>query len=277
MNKLDKYIETIYKDLDSKNENLEDLKLDMKNNLLEAVNELKSEGYTESESIDIVINRMGSSEDLKSEISNIFNVKKFNFKFLALILISFVIVVFIMNLFNFKGIYLPMDLFLVLAPIYIIYEVVYVFKCFKKNLVIDKKYEIIKSIFILYILVLIGKISFPMYSYINFNNGSIPQFILNPFISLKSELLSICKLIIYFIPLGIFLPVVFKQFRNVKNCILFGILIFIINSIFIFVKGILGMNVVNIIFLQSLFIYLLGIAIGYYIYFFIFRKKQTSI
>lgn len=56
MNKLDKYIETIYMELDSKDENLEDLKLDMKNNLLEDVNELKAEGYTESESIDIVIN-----------------------------------------------------------------------------------------------------------------------------------------------------------------------------------------------------------------------------
>lgn len=277
MNKLDKYIETIYKDLDNKNENLEDLKLDMKNNLLEAVYELKAEGYTESESIDIVINRMGSSEDLKCEISNIFNVKKFNFKFLTTILISFVIVLFIMNLFKFKGIYFPMDLFLVLAPIYIIYEIIYVIKCYKKNLIIDKKYEVIKSIFTLYIFGLIGKIVFPMYSYINFSNGNIPQFILNPFVSFGNEIFNIGKNIIYFIPLGFFLPVLFRYFRKVKNCILLGIFIFIANSVFIFIKGILGMNFVNIISLQYLLIYLLGIVIGYYIFFiFIKNKRQLN-
>lgn len=82
---------------------------------------------------------MGLSEDLKSEISNTFNVKKFKIKFLITISITFAFVTFIMNLFKFKVIYLPIDLFLVLAPIYIIYEIIYVIKCFKKNLIIDKK------------------------------------------------------------------------------------------------------------------------------------------
>ena len=89
MNNLENYIESLFKNFDSEDENLEDLKLDMKNNLLEAINELKEQGYTEAESIDIVMKRMGEKDALRSEMSKLYSIKKFNFKSLILILMSF--------------------------------------------------------------------------------------------------------------------------------------------------------------------------------------------
>ena len=274
MNNLENYIESLFKNFDSEDENLEDLKLDMKNNLLEAINELKEQGYTEAESIDIVMKRMGEKDALRSEMSKLYSIKKFNFKSLILILMSFSIFMIMMNLFKLQGIFLPIDFFFALLPIYIIYEISYIGNCFKKRLFINKKYEIIKIIFVLYIFILLGKIIFPMYSYINLANGSIPEFIFNPFFSLNSELGGMFRLLVYFIPLGALLPILFKYFRSLKRCIMLGFAIFIINSVLIFIKGILGMNLVNIISLEFLIIYLLGISIGYYIYVLILNKKK---
>lgn len=76
MKKIDLYIDSLYKHMDENSEEIQALKEEMKNHLLQTVAELKAEGKGEEESFEIAINRFGESRQIEKELTKIFKVQK---------------------------------------------------------------------------------------------------------------------------------------------------------------------------------------------------------
>lgn len=90
MEKINIYIDSLYKHMDESLDEVQELKQEMKNHLLQTVNELISEGKSEEESIDIAISRFGKQNQLENELSEIFKVqRKFATSILIVSLVSF--------------------------------------------------------------------------------------------------------------------------------------------------------------------------------------------
>lgn len=76
MGKLDEYVNSICKNLKGDNEEITIMKQEMKNHLLQSVEELKAQGKSEKESIDIAISRFGEVNILKNQLKEVYNVQK---------------------------------------------------------------------------------------------------------------------------------------------------------------------------------------------------------
>ncbi|MBU3129939.1 permease prefix domain 1-containing protein [Clostridium tagluense] len=72
MEQIDKYVKSVYKHVGGNKEEIEALKYEMKNHLLQLIEELKSEGKSEEESISIAINRFGEENQIENELIGIF-------------------------------------------------------------------------------------------------------------------------------------------------------------------------------------------------------------
>lgn len=76
MKQIDKYIQSIYKDVVGSRNEVEELKREMRSHLIEAVEELKAEGKTEEEAIRIAINNFGGRNQMVRGLSEFFTVQK---------------------------------------------------------------------------------------------------------------------------------------------------------------------------------------------------------
>ncbi|WP_416729879.1 permease prefix domain 1-containing protein [Fictibacillus sp. JL2B1089] len=76
MKQIDKYIQSIYKDVVGSRNEVEELKREMRSHLIEAVEELKAEGKTEEEAIRIAINNFGGRNQMVKGLSEFFTVQK---------------------------------------------------------------------------------------------------------------------------------------------------------------------------------------------------------
>ncbi|MBZ9637826.1 permease prefix domain 1-containing protein [Clostridium sp. FP1] len=72
MEQINKYVNSVYKHVGGNKEEIEALKYEMKNHLLQLIEELKSEGKSEEESISIAINRFGEENQIENELIGIF-------------------------------------------------------------------------------------------------------------------------------------------------------------------------------------------------------------
>ncbi|WP_051556687.1 permease prefix domain 1-containing protein [Alkalihalobacterium bogoriense] len=91
MKQIDKYVNSIYKDVAGDEQEIEDLKQEMRSHLVEAVEELKAKGKTEEEAIRIAIENFGGKNQIVKGLSEFFKVqKKFTNYVLAFTLIFFV-------------------------------------------------------------------------------------------------------------------------------------------------------------------------------------------
>jgi hypothetical protein len=94
MNTIEDYINSVYKNVKGNQIEIEDLKQDMRSHLLQTVNELKLQGKTEAESIEIAINRFGKQDQVETELLNVFKVqKKFATNILVISIISLLLTV----------------------------------------------------------------------------------------------------------------------------------------------------------------------------------------
>lgn len=84
MKKINLYIDSLYKHMDESSDEVQVLKQEMKDHLIQTVNELKAEGKSEEESIEIAINRFGERTQVEIELKEVFKVQR---KFAAAILI----------------------------------------------------------------------------------------------------------------------------------------------------------------------------------------------
>lgn len=76
MGKLDEYINLICKNLKGNDDEIAIMKQEMKNHLLQSVEEIKSQGNSQEESIKIAIDRFGEVDILKNQLKEIYNVQK---------------------------------------------------------------------------------------------------------------------------------------------------------------------------------------------------------
>jgi len=94
MEKINLYINSLYKHMDESSNEVKELKQEMKNHLLQAVNELKAEGKSEEESIEIAINRFGKRNQVENELSEVFKVqRRFATNIFIISLVSFLLAI----------------------------------------------------------------------------------------------------------------------------------------------------------------------------------------
>lgn len=76
MKKIEAYVDEVYHSVGGNEKEIEDLKAEMKNHLLEAVDELKREGKSENEAVVIAIDRFGGEEEIRSVVGQLFRAQK---------------------------------------------------------------------------------------------------------------------------------------------------------------------------------------------------------
>jgi len=76
LRQIDVFIDSVYQNFDGNKEDINDLKIEMKNHLLEAVHELKLEGKTETDAVKIAIERFGGEKEIRIVIGQLFDVQK---------------------------------------------------------------------------------------------------------------------------------------------------------------------------------------------------------
>lgn len=73
---IESYVDEVYHSVGGNKKEIEELKAEMKNHLIEAVHELKSEGKSEKEAINIAIERFGGEQELRTVVRQLFNAQK---------------------------------------------------------------------------------------------------------------------------------------------------------------------------------------------------------
>lgn len=91
MKQIDRYVKSVYKNVGGNKEEIEILKEEMKNHLLQFVEELKSEGKSEDESVSIAIKRFGEETQIENELLGIFKFVNKKAKKTLIVAVSFLI------------------------------------------------------------------------------------------------------------------------------------------------------------------------------------------
>src|SRR5688572_30000178 len=76
MKQIESFVDEVYQNVGGNKKEIQELKTEMQSHLLEAVHELKSEGKSEQEAIDIAIERFGGKKEMLSVVGQLFNVQK---------------------------------------------------------------------------------------------------------------------------------------------------------------------------------------------------------
>ncbi|MDZ4992602.1 hypothetical protein GNF80_06380 [Clostridium perfringens] len=283
MREIDSYIDSLYKNFDKNSkENLE-IKEVMRTHLIETVEDLKSNGYDEKESIKIALERFGEASEIREELETV--VEKGIRPLIYTVVTSLIILsaFFIyLTIMRFDFIKLP-ALLIVAIPMYIGIRggVLIYYKKRGINYHINWKKEIYKFLFSTYFIFLIGWYVFPIViegiRNINFQYDLIPfhSFIkdiyngITPIFILKGIIIRI----ILFMPLG-FYPVFLKgKFNNIIACIAIGSLVYLIIPIIEFILNFGGILVpVIYIGIDYWIISIVGVLLGYLLYKLVIRK-----
>lgn len=88
MKSIEQFVNSLYKGVDEKSEEISGFKEEMKTHLIETVKELKKEGKTEEESLKIAYERFGDVKIINTGLLNLFHKQK---KFIGFILISAIV------------------------------------------------------------------------------------------------------------------------------------------------------------------------------------------
>jgi len=76
MKQIEVFVDSVYQNVGGNKKEIQELKAEMKTHLLEAVHELKAEGKSEREAIDIAIERFGGEREIRSIVAELFRVQK---------------------------------------------------------------------------------------------------------------------------------------------------------------------------------------------------------
>ncbi|SHI83799.1 VanZ like family protein [Clostridium cavendishii DSM 21758] len=285
MKSVEKYINSICNNFSLEDNELEDFKAEIRNHLMENIKDLQAKGHSEEESIKIAVDRFGE-EKIIGEFSEVLTVRRDRFiKILVLALTIIPSILIFRELVHLDGLNRPFA-FLILLPIYFIYQGTDIYLKHKRNIKIDKKIEIIKGLFIICFINILGRIIFPLDCYADLSKSKYPYINLVPFSNLveciKTQdyyflqfvLLGLVRTILCFIPLGLLTPMLFNEFKSIKKISILPIGIFIFQAIFETFKAYTG-RFGGFIYTESLIKYILGTIIGYGLYC-ILNKKQTN-
>lgn len=233
MKVLDEYIESIIKYYDKGNVDLGTFKEEIKEHLNDKTEELMKEGYSEEESIEIAKREFGTPCELEKDFSSLFKVKN---RYSIIVIISSIVtlaILFIKSITN--NLYTTIegkDFFIISFVIYLILLVVRLFSDAKNNIYINKNNVLFVSIVNIYLIFIISKLIFPIF--IDFNS------IGSTYIELNFSKYYLKNVILYYIPFGIFIPMIFNIFRNFKLIFIPGAILLSISFIGSIMKYLVG-------------------------------------
>jgi cytochrome c-type biogenesis protein CcmH/NrfF len=95
MKQVDAYVDSVYHQVGGHNKEIEELKTEMKSHLLEAVYDLKLEGKTEQEAIEIAIERFGGEKEMRVIVGQLFQAQKLFAKWVLYTSVIFFLLTFI--------------------------------------------------------------------------------------------------------------------------------------------------------------------------------------
>ncbi|WP_409250630.1 permease prefix domain 1-containing protein [Bacillus sp. SCS-153A] len=91
MKQVEAFVDEVYHSVGGNKKEIAELKAEMKNHLLEAVHELRLEGKSEEEAINIAIERFGGQAEMRSIVGQLFRAQKVFAKRVLYIALSFII------------------------------------------------------------------------------------------------------------------------------------------------------------------------------------------
>ena len=277
MREIDNYIDSLYKNIDGISKENKEIKETMRTHLIESVEELKLEGFSEKESIRIALERFGEINEIRGELKTV--VERGVKPLLYTVGISLIILIaFFTHLIFMRFDYIKLIALIIIAvPMYIIIRggvlIYYKVKGIKYN--IDWKKELYKFLFANYFIFLVGWYIFPIEvggsSNVNFQVDLIP---FKSYIELMNRGITIGYLmkwiiirLILFIPLGFYPAFLKGKFNNIAGCVLIASIVYFIVPILELILS-FGLISVPIIYIGIDYwvISIIGVLLGYFLY-----------
>ena len=277
MREIDNYIDSLYKNIDGISKENKEIKETMRTHLIESVEELKLEGFSEKESIKIALERFGEINEIRGELKTV--VERGVKPLLYTVGISLIILIaFFTHLIFMRFDYIKLLALIIIAiPMYIIIRggvlIYYKVKGIKYD--IDWKKELYKFLFANYFIFLVGWYIFPIEvggsSNVNFQVDLIP---FKSYIELMNRGITIGYLmkwiiirLILFIPLGFYPAFLKGKFNNIAGCVLIASVVYFIVPILelILSFGLISVPVIYI-GIDYWVISIIGVLLGYFLY-----------
>ncbi|MEX6642588.1 permease prefix domain 1-containing protein [Clostridium perfringens] len=277
MREIDNYIDSLYKNIDGISKENKEIKETMRTHLIESVEELKLEGFSEKESIKIALERFGEINEIRGELKTV--VERGVKPLLYTVGISLIILIaFFTHLIFMRFDYIKLIALIIIAvPMYIIIRggvlIYYKVKGIKYN--IDWKKELYKFLFANYFIFLVGWYIFPIEvggsSNVNLQVDLIP---FKSYIELMNRGITIGYLmkwiiirLILFIPLGFYPAFLKGKFNNIAGCVLIASIVYFIVPILELILS-FGLISVPIIYIGIDYwvISIIGVLFGYFLY-----------
>ncbi|MDM0797662.1 permease prefix domain 1-containing protein [Clostridium perfringens] len=277
MREIDNYIDSLYKNIDGISKENKEIKETMRTHLIESVEELKLEGFSEKESIKIALERFGEINEIRGELKTV--VERGVKPLLYTVGISLIILIaFFTHLIFMRFDYIKLIALIIIAvPMYIIIRggvlIYYKLKGIKYN--IDWKKELYKFLFANYFIFLVGWYIFPIEvggsSNVNLQVDLIP---FKSYIELMNRGITIGYLmkwiiirLILFIPLGFYPAFLKGKFNNIAGCVLIASIVYFIVPILELILS-FGLISVPIIYIGIDYwvISIIGVLLGYFLY-----------
>ncbi|MDU1306600.1 MAG: permease prefix domain 1-containing protein [Clostridium perfringens] len=277
MREIDNYIDSLYKNIDGISKENKEIKETMRTHLIESVEELKLEGFSEKESIKIALERFGEINEIRGELKTV--VERGVKPLLYTVGISLIILIaFFTHLIFMRFDYIRLLALIIIAvPMYIIIRggvlIYYKVKGIKYN--IDWKKELYKFLFANYFIFLVGWYIFPIEvggsSNVNFQVDLIP---FKSYIELMNRGITIGYLmkwiiirLILFIPLGFYPAFLKGKFNNIAGCVLIASIVYFIVPILELILS-FGLISIPIIYIGIDYwvISIIGVLLGYFLY-----------
>ncbi|EOU1475565.1 permease prefix domain 1-containing protein [Clostridium perfringens] len=277
MREIDNYIDSLYKNIDGISKENKEIKETMRTHLIESVEELKLEGFSEKESIKIALERFGEINEIRGELKTV--VERGVKPLLYTVGISLIILIaFFTHLIFMRFDYIRLLALIIIAvPMYIIIRggvlIYYKVKGIKYD--IDWKKELYKFLFANYFIFLVGWYIFPIEvggsSNVNFQVDLIP---FKSYIELMNRGITIGYLmkwiiirLILFIPLGFYPAFLKGKFNNIAGCVLVASIVYFIVPILELILS-FGLISIPIIYIGIDYwvISIIGVLLGYFLY-----------
>lgn len=277
MREIDNYIDSLYKNIDGISKENKEIKETMRTHLIESVEELKLEGFSEKESIKIALERFGEINEIRGELKTV--VERGVKPLLYTVGISLIILIaFFTHLIFMRFDYIRLLALIIIAvPMYIIIRggvlIYYKVKGIKYD--IDWKKELYKFLFANYFIFLVGWYIFPIEvggsSNVNFQVDLIP---FKSYIELMNRGITIGYLmkwiiirLILFIPLGFYPAFLKGKFNNIAGCVLVASIVYFMVPILELILS-FGLISVPIIYIGIDYwvISIIGVLLGYFLY-----------
>lgn len=277
MREIDNYIDSLYKNIDGISKENKEIKETMRTHLIESVEELKLEGFSEKESIRIALERFGEINEIRGELKTV--VERGVKPLLYTVGISLIILIaFFTHLIFMRFDYIKLLALIIIAvPMYIIIRggVLIYYKVKGVKYDIDWKKELYKFLFANYFIFLVGWYIFPIEvggsSNVNFQVDLIP---FKSYIELMNRGITIGYLmkwiiirLILFIPLGFYPAFLKGKFNNIAGCVLIASIVYFIVPILELILS-FGLISVPIIYIGIYYwvISIIGVLLGYFLY-----------